>query len=151
MSFKEKNILVTLLNFTLILAYYLFQIFQMSQNDSFTEENVFRVWAVIIVFATLVTVVAILLTHLVPAIIQARKLGKDKPEFSDLEDERDKLIDLKGTKLTYTVSSLGAFVSMLTYVFGQAPLVMFSLLIFFGLLAQILGDISRLLRYREGY
>jgi hypothetical protein len=40
---------------------------------------------------------------------------------------------------------------MLTFVFGQPPLVMFTLLIFFGLVAQIIGDISRLYLYRKGF
>jgi hypothetical protein len=39
---------------------------------------------------------------------------------------------------------------MLTFAFGQPSLVMFSLLIFFGLVAQIIGDISRLVLYRRG-
>jgi hypothetical protein len=40
---------------------------------------------------------------------------------------------------------------MLTFVFGQPPLVMFSLLIFFGVLAQIVADIWRLSLYRRGF
>jgi hypothetical protein len=40
---------------------------------------------------------------------------------------------------------------MLTFVLGQPPLVMFSLLIFFGLLAQIIGDTSRMILYRRGF
>jgi hypothetical protein len=40
---------------------------------------------------------------------------------------------------------------MLTFVLGQPPLVMFTLLIFFGVVAQILGDISRLVLYRRGF
>jgi hypothetical protein len=40
---------------------------------------------------------------------------------------------------------------MLTFAFGQPPLVMFTLLIFFGVVAQIIGDISRLYLYRRGF
>jgi hypothetical protein len=39
---------------------------------------------------------------------------------------------------------------MLTFVLGQPPLVMFALLIFFGILAQVIGDIFRLYLYRRG-
>jgi hypothetical protein len=46
---------------------------------------------------------------------------------------------------------LGVFIAMLTFVIGQPALVLFSLLILGGILAQILGDSSRLYLYRRGF
>ena len=97
------------------------------------------------------TIVATILTHIISAIIQVIKTGEEEPEIEDLADERDKLIDLRGTKATYFVSSIGVFLAMLTFALGQPPLVMFTLLIFFGVVAQIIGDISRLILYRRGF
>jgi hypothetical protein len=151
MSFQEKNITVSLVNFTLILGYFLLRLRQMTATETFTQTNVFRLWVIIIVAAIIVTIAATVLTYIVSAIIQAIKTGDKEPEIEDLADERDRLIDLRGTKVTYTVSSLGVFVAMLTFTFGQPPLVMFTLLIFFGVLAQIVGDASRLLLYRRGF
>lgn len=151
MSFKQKNVTVTLVNFSLILAFFLIRVFQMVQSDSFTSENVFRLWWIIIALAVFVTIAATILTQIVSAVIEAIRTGTEEPKIDDLEDERDKFIDLKGTQVTYLVSSLGAFVAMLTFVLGQPPLVMFTLLIFFGVLAQIVGDISRLVLYRGGF
>ena len=111
----------------------------------------FRLWGIVIVLAVIVTIAATILTHIVSAIIQAIKTKEEKPEIEDIKDERDQLIDLRGTKVTYTVSSIGVFLSMLTFALGQPPLVMFSLLIFFGVVAQIIGDISRLYLYRRGF
>ncbi|MBK8905842.1 MAG: hypothetical protein IPM53_31965 [Anaerolineaceae bacterium] len=151
MSFQEKNITVSLVNFTLIMGYYLLRVLQMAATETFTRTNVFRLWVIIIVAAIIVTVAATVLTHIVSAIIQAIKTGEKEPEIEDLADERDRLIDLRGTKVTYTISSLGVFLAMLTFAFGQPPLVMFALLIFFGILAQVVGDISRLMLYRRGF
>ena len=151
MSFKEKNIVVTLVIFTLILAFYLVSVIQMIQSATFEAPNVFRLWWIIIFLAVVVTIVATILTHAAPIIIRAIRTGEKEPGIDDLEDERDRLIDLQGTKVTYLVSSIGSFVAMLTFVSGQPPLVMFTLLIFFGVLAQIIGDISRLVRYRGGF
>jgi hypothetical protein len=125
----------------------------MIQSDSFNSTTVFRLWGVVIIFAVIVTIIATILTHIGVSIFQAIKTGGKEPdiEIEDFADERDKLIDLRGTKVTYTVSSIGSFLAMLTFVFGQPPLVMFTLLIFFGVLAQILGDISRLVLYRRGF
>lgn len=151
MSFQEKNITVSLVNFTLILGYFLIRVLQMAATATFTQTNVFRLWVIIIVAAVIVTVAATILTHIVSAIIQAIITGNKEPDIESRADERDNLIDLRGTKVTHTVSSLGVFVAMLTFAFGQPPLVMFTLLIFFGILAQVVGDGSRLLLYRRGF
>ena len=151
MSFQEKNITVSLVSFSLILVVFLFSVTQMVLNESFNSTNVFRLWGVVIVMAIVLTILGTILTHIFSAIIQAIQTGDEDPEIDDVEDERDKLIDLRGTKNTYIFSSIGVFLAMLTFVFGQPALVMFSLLIFFGLVAQVVGDISRLVLYRRGF
>ncbi|RPI34945.1 MAG: hypothetical protein EHM70_01210 [Chloroflexota bacterium] len=151
MSFQEKNITVSLANFSLILTIYLISLFLMIQGGSFNSTNVFRLWGIVIALAVLVTIFATILTHILSAIVQAIKTGEENPKIEDFADERDRLIDLRGTQITYFVSSIGAFLAMLTFVLGQPPLVMFSLLIFFGVVAQIVGDVSRLVLYRKGF
>lgn len=151
MSFQQKNITVSLVNFSLILVFFLFRVIQMIQSDSFISENIFRLWGITIGLAIVVTIIGTILTHIVSAILEAIRTGDEDPKIEDFEDERDKLIDLRGTRITYIVSSLGVFLSMLTFVFDQPPLVMFTLLIFFGLIAQITGDVSRLVLYRRGF
>ena len=151
MSFQEKNITVSLVNFILILGFYLIRVLQMIQGGSFNSTNVFRLWGIVIVLAIVVTIFATILTQIVSVIIRAIKTGEENPKVEDLEDERDRLIDLRGTKVTYFVSSIGVFLAMLTFALGQPPLVMFTLLIFFGVVAQIIGDISRLYLYRKGF
>ena len=150
MSFQEKNVTVSLVNFSLILGFYLIRLFQMIQSGSFNASNLFRLWGIVIVLAVIVTILATILTHVVSAVIHTAQT-KEEPEIEDFADERDKLIDLRGTKITYVVSSIGVFLSMLTFALDQPPLVMFSLLIFFGVAAQIVGDISRLYLYRRGF
>lgn len=151
MSFQEKNITVTLISFILILFFVLNRVFGMVQGEAFTAANVFGMWGTVIFMAIVVTVVAIILTHAIPLIIQARKSGDEELEIDDIQDERDLLIDLRGTRITYSLYSLGVFIAMLTFVFGQSPLVMFTLIIVFGVVAQIVGDILRLVLYRRGF
>lgn len=122
----------------------------MIQSDSFNSTNVFRLWGVIIVLAVIGTILLTIFTHIASGIVHKVRTNED-PYIEDFEDERDQLIDLKGIRVTYTISSLGSALSMLTYVFGHPPLVMFSLLIFFGVLAQIVADIWRLVLYRRGF
>jgi len=151
MSFQQRNVIVTLVNFSLILAFLVIRVLLMVTGGSFNPTQVFRLWGIVIVLAVFVTIFATILTHIVYAIIQAIRTGEQNPKIEDFEDERDQLINLRGTRITYLVSSVGVFLSMLTFVLGQPPLVMFTLLIFFGVVAQIVGDLSRLYRYRRGF
>jgi hypothetical protein len=151
MSFQQRNITVSLVTFILILGFYLIRIFQMLQSETFTSTNVFRLWGIIIGLAIVATIVLTILAHVGSAIFQVIRTGDENPKIEDIQDERDKFIDLRGTQITYLASSLGVLVAMLTFVFGQPPLVMFSLLVFSGLLAQIIGDILRLMLYRRGF
>jgi hypothetical protein len=47
--------------------------------------------------------------------------GKEYDQF--IEDERDKLIDLKGIKVSYITFSVGVLGAMPSFAFGQPPLV----------------------------
>jgi hypothetical protein len=151
MSHQEKNISASLFTSTLILGYYLIRILNMDLTESLIETKLFRLWGIVIVLTIFGTIITTIFTHIFAAIFHAVKTGDDDPKFEDIEDERDKLIDLKGTKISYIFSSIGVALSMLAFVLGQPALVMFSLLIFFGIFAQFIGDISRLVLYRKGF
>ncbi|MBE2222700.1 MAG: hypothetical protein IAF02_14225 [Anaerolineae bacterium] len=151
MSFQEKNITVTLISFSLILIFYTTRVFQMAADGGLNSTDLFRLWGIVIVLSIIVTIIGMILTHIVSAIVIAIQTGDENPDIEDIKDERDELIDLKGTKITYTVTSLGSFFAMFTFVLGQSPLVMFALLVFFGLMAQVIGDVTRLVIYRRGF
>jgi hypothetical protein len=123
----------------------------MVQTGDFNSGNVFRLWGITIALAIVATILLTILTHIFSAIIHAIQTGQEKPEIEDIQDERDQIIDLRGTKVTYFVSSIGSLFAMLTFVFGQSPLVMFTLLVVSGLIAQIIGDVARLYLYRRGF
>ena len=152
MSFQEKNITASLVSFSLILGFFIIRVLQMVQSGNFTSHNLFRLWLIVIVVAIVATILTTIFAHIIDAIIQAIKTGgEEEPEIDDTEDERDKLIGLRGTQVTYIFTSIGVFLAMLTFVFGQPALVMFTLLIFFGIAAQVIGDIARLVLYRRGF
>ena len=151
MTYKEKHISVTLVNFSLILLFFLISVGQMIITETFIKENVFRLWGIIIAAAIVVSIAGTIITLIVTAVIEMIQTGQKEPEIDDVEDERDKLIDLRGTRMTDSVTSFGSLIAMLTFVFGQPPLVMFTLLIFFGVVAQVVGDAARLYLYRRGF
>lgn len=150
MSFQQRNISVTMGSFSFILGYYLLRVFQLIQRGEFIAANLFKLWGIVAGMAVFVTIAAIILAHIGSGIVEAIKT-REEPTIEDTTDERDQLIDLKGTRVTHLVSSFGALIAMLSFVLGWPALVMFALLIFFGLSAQIAGDLARAEYYRKGF
>ena len=151
MSFQEKKFTASFVTFVLILGFYLIRLFQIIQGGNFNSASVIRLWGFVIAFAVVGTILVTIFTHILSVITHPIKTSEEDPKIEDIQDERDQLINLRGTKVTYSVSSIGVFTTMLTFAFVRPPLVMFSLLIFFGIFAQIVGDISRLVLYRRGF
>ncbi len=150
MSYQEKNITVSLVSHLLIGVYYLSQLFQMQQEGGLVEAKVFSLWAVVIVGVIVVNIVGDILTHILLSIVHAIKTRSEHVE-NYIEDERDHLIGLKGDKVSHIAFSIGVLIAMLTFAFGQPPLVMFSLLILSSIVSEIIGDLSQLYLYRKGF
>jgi hypothetical protein len=151
MTYQERSITASLVSFVLILGFYLIRVIQLYQQGNWSSSDLFMLWGIVIVLGIVVTIISIILSHIASAIIQSIQTGGEEPKIDDIEDERDKLIDLRGTRVAYIASSIGVFLAMLSFAFQQEALLMFALLILSGLVAQILGDISRLYLYRRGF
>jgi hypothetical protein len=119
-------------------------------THTFIAANVFWLWGIVAVAAIVTTILGMIIANIVFAIVFTVRMKQEPQESEWLEDERDKLIQLKGTRVSYVVFSLGVLIAMLSFVLSQPPLVMFTLLIASGLIAQIVGDVYRLLRYGRG-
>ena len=149
MSYRETNISVSLVSSLLVLGYYLVNWLQMYREEGLVSNEVFRLWAIVIVATIILNILGNILTSIVLSIAHAIKTQtNEEPRF--IEDERDKLIELKGVRVSYIAFSIGVFLAMLTFVFGQPALVMFSLIIFFSVTAEIIGDIWQFSYYRRG-
>jgi hypothetical protein len=150
MSMQQRNTIVSLVIFSLIFIVYCLRVLQMLLTHTFIAANVFWLWGIVAVAAIVTTILGMIIANIVFAIVFTVRMKQEPQESEWLEDERDKLIQLKGTRVSYVVFSLGVLIAMLSFVLSQPPLVMFILLIASGLIAQIVGDVYRLLRYGRG-
>jgi hypothetical protein len=149
MSYQEKSVTVSLTAYLMIVGYYLFNVFQMFQGGGLVASQLFSLWAVVIVAGIIVVISGNILANIILSIVHAIRTGGEEGERF-IEDERDKLIDLKGNKVAYITFSVGVLLAMLTFVFGQPPLVMFSIIIFFSIAAEIAGNLAQIILYRRG-
>lgn len=147
MSYQERTNAVSLVSTLLILAFYGINLWQMVQAGSIDSEGVFRLWGTIIILSIVMNVAFTVIAQVAATVISVIETGKEEPTIAD---ERDKLIELKGTRNAYVVFGIGVFLSMGTFVLNMSPLVMFNLLILSGFLSQIAADVSRVYLYRWG-
>lgn len=150
MSYQEKSVTVSLFSSLLILGYYLTNILRMYFGEGLVSGQVFRLAGIVIAAGILVNITANILTNIILSIVHAIRTGEEQEERF-IEDERDNLIGLKGTRFSYIVFSVGVLLAMISFVAGQPALVMFSLIVLFGLVAEIIGDLVQVALYRRGF
>jgi hypothetical protein len=150
MSYQEKNTTVSFMSYLLIFIFYLVNWVRMYQTEGLIASKIFALWVTVIVATIIVNIIASILTNIIFSILHAIKTRSDKPE-QFIADERDQLIDLKGTRISYVAFSIGVGLSMLAFVLGQPPLITFSLIVLFSLLAEMIGDVFQIVLYRKGF
>jgi hypothetical protein len=150
MSYEEKNITVSLTTSVLILGFYVINWFRMFQQGGLVPNQIFKLSGIVIAASIISTIAGSILTNIVLSIVHAiRTGGKEEERF--IADERDRSIGLRGSKISYITFSVGVLLAMLTFVFGQPPLIMFSMIVFFAILAEIVGSIVQIVLYRRGF
>ena len=85
------------------------------------------------------------MTAVVFAIFYRIVSGEDPPA---IEDERDKLIELKANHVSHALFALAFVGSMVPVVAGMSVTVFFIILVGGGFLAHVVGEVSRILMYR---
>ncbi|MBL8101298.1 MAG: hypothetical protein JNM02_02095 [Anaerolineales bacterium] len=149
MSYQEKNITVSLFSHLLIGVYYLANLLPMIQSSELVAGRLYALWSIVIAVNIVVNIIASILTNILLTIVEAIRSRKyEDPQF--IEDERDKLIGLKGIRSTYFTFSIGVLLSVFAFIYGQPPLMMISLIVLFSILAEIIGDVSKIYLYRRG-
>lgn|SRR5574341_63652 len=148
-TLEEKGILASIVATILIAGFYAFRLSQIYRGGSPEPAQVYRLWITITILTILMTIFLSILTLIIFRIIH--KIRTNEDDDTDVKDERDRLILLKGSRASYYVLALGVFISMLTMVLGQPPLVLFNGLIVSTLAADLIGKLFRLMLYRRGF
>ena len=149
MSNRLNEITVSLFSNMLILGYYLVNIWPQFQQGDWNSEEVFQLWVIVIVASIVLNIVGNIIAAISMNIAHAIKT-RSSQEVRLIEDERDKFIGLKGDRVAYYATSSGIFLAMLSFVLGQPALVMFSLLLLFTLVAEILGELAQFYFFSRG-
>ncbi|NOU69594.1 hypothetical protein GC096_36865 [Paenibacillus sp. LMG 31461] len=147
MSYQEKKHIVSFISTVLIFGLYCWYVFQKVQNTNMDTMETLRFWAAAILILIPVSVVAKIIIAIVFNIIYRITTKEIEPSFSD---ELDKLIDLKATRNSHYVFTIGFLLAMGSLVLDMTPATMFIILIFSGFLSEMAGVFTQLYHYRKG-
>jgi hypothetical protein len=147
MDLKEKRILVSLISSVLILSIYCIYVYYkyISGNPELLNDLKFLGKSFLILIP--VAIGAQIVIQIVFAIITKIASGED---CDPIEDERDKLIELKAIKISHYIFILGFMMAMGCLALGTKPWVMIVVLISSGFVASVVNEILRLYYYRKG-
>ena len=145
---KEKQILVSLISYILILGFYSLYVYNKYVTVNPDIINDFKFWGKAFLFMIPVIIVAEIVIHIVFAIINKIVTNEDMPTIND---ERDKLIELKTIKTSHWVFGFGFVLAMGSQAIGMQPWVMFITLLSSCFVSTILQGITKIYLYRKGF
>jgi hypothetical protein len=147
MSIQEKRSIVVLISCILILGLYSLYVYTKYHDVILTNPNDFRFWGKTFLLLIPVTIAANILIMIGFAIVTKIVTNEDIPSRSD---ERDKLIELKATRISHWVFILGFLLAMGSQAIGMQPWVMLITLIVSGWVASCASEIAKIYLYRKG-
>ncbi|BBI30942.1 hypothetical protein [Cohnella abietis] len=147
MSYQEKKSIMSLIGSLLVFGLYSLYVFQKHPFGSVESTDIFSFWGAFILILIPVSIVAKIIITIVFNIIFRITTNEKEPSFSD---ELDKLIELKATKNSHYVFTLGFLLAMGSLVVDMPHSAMFIILILTGLMSEMVGVITQLYLYRKG-
>jgi hypothetical protein len=138
-SFKEKSIWTSLIMTIIIFGYYFTRVFNLLNQPTTDHTNLITLFiGVVILMITLEITI-----HIIISIF-------DNKGTKETGDERDRLIDLKATKISYYILILGVFQAVAGLLMTKSPIMIANIILLFFVFAEIVGDSIRLYYYRKG-
>lgn len=147
MSYQEKKSIVNIFSSLLITGLYALIIYQRHMDGRFDLTDDYQKWGILFLIFIGISVVARIIIYIIFHIINAiATREQDVP----VEDERDKLIQLKSTRNSYLVFTIGFVLGITSLAFGMPVYTIFLVFLVSGLLSEIFENSSQIYYYRKG-
>ena len=164
MSYQEKRTATSIFSGVLILAAYCIYAFNPSRLAALPPGDL-RPWAMIMLIFIAVGIGAMIVIQIVFHILLSIALAvqaKIEDQQSDdkeieriinremVEDERDRQIELKATRIGFAVAGGGFVIALLSLVFNYSPVVMLNIMYLSFSVGSLLEGVGQLYYYRKG-
>ncbi len=149
MNFEVKNIYAGFASMIIIFSIYFSVVIRMYGEGRFEgPEGMALLGKMILVLMAggiVLHILMVILANILLAILQ------NDPEPSFVVDERDKLIELRGLRVSYYIFGAGYVVAMIALAMGVAAFWVFNLLLVFCALSALTEGVVKLVLYRRGF
>ncbi|MFH0767878.1 MAG: hypothetical protein ABH890_04740 [Bacillota bacterium] len=159
MSYQEKRIITNIASLSVFLGAYCTYIFVIARSGTIVPDD-FHFWAETMLIFIAVGIVAMIIIqiifHILLTIAIAVKEKKCDEEINNIlkstmvEDEMDKLIGLKSSKIGYIIAAVGFVASLVLLVMDFSPAVMLNILFLSYCLGAMSEGLLSLYFYRKG-
>jgi len=146
---KEKETVVNIISMAVILAIYSLYVYQNYLLKNPELINNFKFWGIAFLVLIPVSIVAQIIIHIVFGIFN--KIVTNEDMHTGMNDERDKLIELKSIRIAHAVFTGGFLLAMGTQAAAMQPWVMFVTLIASGFTATLASGCAKIYFYRSGF
>ena len=163
MSYQEKRTITSILTGIFILAAYC--IYAFGRYQAAIDPGNLKFWAVTMLifigFGVVVSIIIQIVFHILLSISIAVKEKIQNQEMDDkeiekqikaemVEDEMDKLIELKSNRVGFILAGIGFVAGLVTLVFNYPPAVMLNILFISFSAGSLLEGFAQLYYYRKG-
>ncbi len=164
MSYQEKRTIVNILSGALLMAAYCIYAFGRYQSGA-VEAGDMKFWAGTILVFVAIGIVTTIIIQIVFHILMSIGIAVQKKiyneQFDDseieksinaemVEDEMDKLIELKSMRIGYAFAGVGFITGMVALVLGYSTAIMLNILFLSFSGASLLDGVAQLYFYRRG-
>jgi hypothetical protein len=164
MSYQEKRTITTIASGALVLAAYCSYVYNRFQAGALTTQDL-KAWAWTMLAFIGIGIVAIIIIQIVYHILLSISVAvraKIQDQAADdatieksikvemVEDEMDKLIELKSMRVGLFLAGIGFVSSLITLVLGYPAVVMLNILFISFSFGSILEGFTQLYYYRKG-
>ncbi len=138
-TFKEKSTWIHLITTLLIFGFYFTKAIYKFINATIEETNLIGLFIAVVISMIIIEVIS----HIILSIVYRKQSIKE-------EDERDNLIQSKATKTSYYILVIGVWITSMSILNISSPFLMANIIMFFFILAEIIGMSIQLYYYRKG-
>ena len=160
MSYQEKRTITSLVSGLLVLVSYAIYAFVKLGSDSFDPNNL-EFWAITMLIFIGIGIVATIIIQIVFHILMAitiaiKEREKDEAvitktiEAEMVEDERDKLIELKSSRIGFAFVGFGFVLGLIFLAFGYSAALMVNILFLSYSIGSLCEGLGSLHYYRKG-
>ncbi|MDA3928316.1 MAG: hypothetical protein PF541_05115 [Prolixibacteraceae bacterium] len=145
---KEKQTLVTLISSTLVMIIYAIYVYNRQVVPDPEIINSLQFWGKSFMLFIPIAIVAMIIVHIIFTIINKIVTNED---LDEVQDERDKLIELKTIRISHWLFTAGCLLAMGSQALGMQTWVMMATFIISGLVSSLVSEIAKFLMYRRGF